>query len=175
MIRTMLRTRANPQALRWFDDIDTQVFCDFILQWSTLKQAKRAHKSTLTKFFKAHRCVRPAVIEKRIKAIKGAMPLTEDEGVIIPFERLVRVLTAQLSQLLISIHEYDLEIAKRFRQHADYKIFGSLPGAGPVFGPRLLVAFGSKRERFSSANEVQRLTGVAPVLERSGKYAWTHW
>ena len=84
-----------PQALQWFDDVDTKIFCDFIAQWPTLKQAKRARPSTLTKYFKAHRCVRPAVIEMRIKAIKSAAPLTEDDGVIIPFDRLVRALTAQ--------------------------------------------------------------------------------
>lgn len=164
-----------PQALQWFDDIDTQIFCDFIKQWPTLKQAKRAHNSTLVKFFKAHRCVRPAVIEKRISALRAAMPLTEDEGVIIPFERLVQALIAQLNQALSSIHDYDLEIARRFRHHGEYEIFESLPGAGPVFGPRLLAAFGSNRERFASADEVNRLYGIAPVLERSGKRAWIHW
>jgi len=164
-----------PQALQWFDDIDTQVFCDFIQQWSTLKQAKRARQTTFVKFFKAHRCGRLAVIEKHIEAIQAAMPLTEDDGVILPFERLTRALTLQLSQLLITIHDYDLDIAKRFRNHSDYVIFESLPGAGPVFGPRLLTAFGSQRERFQDADEVHRLSGIAPVLERSGTYSWTHW
>ncbi len=164
-----------PQALQWFDDIDTKIFCDFIEQWPTLKQVKRARPLTLSKFFKAHRCVRPTVIEKRIKAIKSAMPLTEDDGVIMPFQRLVRALTLQLSQLLITIHEYDLDIAQRFRKHSDYEIFDSLPGAGPVFGPRLLVAFGTDRKRFDSSDEVNRLSGVAPVLKRSGKSAWVHW
>ena len=164
-----------PQALQWFDDIDTKIFCDFIAQWPTLKQAKRARPLTLSKFFKAHRCVRQAVIEKRIKAINSAMPLTEDDGVIVPFERLVRALILQLGQLLITIHEYDLDIARRFRQHSDYEIFESLPGAGPVFGPRLLVAFGTDRKRFDSSDEVNRLSGVAPVLKRSGKSAWVHW
>jgi len=31
-----------PHVLQWFGDIDTKVFCDFIEQWPTLKQAKRA-------------------------------------------------------------------------------------------------------------------------------------
>ena len=164
-----------PQALQWFEDIDTNMFCDFILQWSTLKQVKRARKTTLTKFFKAHRCVRASVIDKRLEAIKSSMALTEDEGIIIPYERLVRALTLQLKQILASIHEYDLDIAKRFKQHAEYEIFESLPGAGPVFGPRLLVAFGTQRERFNAADEMNRLSGIAPVLERSGKKSWVHW
>lgn len=164
-----------PHVLQWFDDIDTKMFCDFIQQWSTLKHAKRARQSTLTSFFKSHRCVRSTVINKRISAIKSAMPLTEDEGVIIPFERLVRALTLQLAQVLATIHEYDLDIARRFRKHAEYEIFESLPGAGPVFGPRLLAAFGSNRDRFESADEINRLSGVAPVLKRSGKKSWVHW
>ena len=133
-----------PQVLQWFTDIDTQMFCDFIQQWPTLKKAKKARQLTLSNFFKSHRCARHTVIEKRIKAIRTAMPLTEDEGVIIPFERLARALSLQLSVLLKTIHEYDLEIAKRFKQHSDYEIFESFPGAGPVFGPRLLAAFGAE-------------------------------
>ena len=35
--------------------------------------------------------------------------------------------------------------------------------------PRLVAAFGTDRERFSSAREVQQLSGTAPVLKRSGK------
>ena len=164
-----------PQALQWFDDIDTQIFCDFIQLWPTLSDAKRARASTLTKFFKSHRCVRQNVIDKRIKAIKDDMALTEDEGVIIPPERLVNVFVRQLSQVITAIHEYDLEISRRFKHHCEYELFESFPGAGPVFGPRLLAAFGTNRERFSSADEVNRLSGIAPVLNRSGKYAWTHW
>jgi hypothetical protein len=40
--------------------------------------------------------------------------------------------------------------------------------------PRLIVAFGTRRERYSSAKEIQAYSGIAPVRERSGKTAWTH-
>jgi len=76
------------------------------------------------------------------------MPLTEDLGVIVPFERFTKVRISQLRLILIAIKEYDREIAKQFSVHSDYKIFDSLPGAGPVFGPRLLTAFGANRDRF---------------------------
>ncbi len=87
----------------------------------------------------------------------------------------IRTLASQLSLLLENIHQYDLEIAKRFRCHSEYEVFNSLPGAGAVFGPRLLTAFGNQRNRFESADEVARLSGIAPVLERSGKKQWVHW
>ena len=50
-----------------------------------------------------------------------------------------------------------------------------MPGAGPVFAPRLLAAFGEQRERYASAAAVQKYAGIAPVTERSGKQCWVHW
>ena len=38
--------------------------------------------------------------------------------------------------------------------------------------PRLLAAFGSQRERYQNAAEVQTLSGIAPVTEDSGKSSW---
>lgn len=164
-----------PQALQWFDDIDTMVFCEFIFKFPNLKKAKRAQKETIKKFFISHNCVRSNVINKRIKSINNAKPLTEDDGVIIPHEQLTQALCEQLKVVLKVIIEYDQKIEQRFKHHNDYKIFNSFPGAGAVFAPRLLAAMGSDRNRFDSAQEVQRFTGVAPVMERSGKKQWVHW
>jgi hypothetical protein len=44
-----------------------------------------------------------------------------------------------------------------------------------VFAPRLLVAFGEPRARFTSAEELPKYAGIAPVTERRGKKAWVHW
>jgi transposase len=49
-----------------------------------------------------------------------------------------------------------------------------LPGAGPALAPRLLAAFGERRERFPNAAAVQKYVGVAPVTERSGNKCWVH-
>jgi len=164
-----------PQLLQWFDDIDTQLFCNFVTKWPTLEQVRRARKDTIRNFFIANRSVRKSVIEKRLALIKEAIPLTEDQAVILPKSQLVGVLVVQLSEILQAISQYDREIARRFREHTDYVIFDSLPGAGPVYAPRLLAAFGADRDRFSSAEEVSRMSGIAPVLNRSGKSAWVHW
>jgi transposase len=47
--------------------------------------------------------------------------------------------------------------------------------AGPTFAPRLLVAFGEHRDRFPTASSLQKSSGIAPVMERSGNKAWVHW
>jgi transposase len=39
----------------------------------------------------------------------------------------------------------------------------------------LLVAFGEDRDRCANAAQIQRYSGVAPVVERSGNKCWGHW
>ncbi len=48
-------------------------------------------------------------------------------------------------------------------------IFASLPGVGPVFSSRLPCAFGSNRERFATAQDMEKYSGIAPVIKASGK------
>jgi hypothetical protein len=40
--------------------------------------------------------------------------------------------------------------------------------------PRLLAAFGSQRERYGSAGEMQSFSGIAPVISQSGNRKWIH-
>lgn len=47
--------------------------------------------------------------------------------------------------------------------------------SGTVYVSRLLAAFGSNREKFTSADELACLVGIAPVIERSGKSCWVRW
>jgi transposase IS116/IS110/IS902 family protein len=53
--------------------------------------------------------------------------------------------------------------------HPDAPIFASFPGAGRATVPRLIAAFGTRRERYQSAFEVECDSGIAPVHIRSGK------
>jgi transposase len=164
-----------PQPLEWFDHIDTLLFCDFIRRWPSLIQARRARGATLEKFFREHNMNRKALLERRIKAIKSAMPLTMDDAVIVPHRLRALALVAQLEVTLECIKQYDAEITSLAPQHPDYELFDPLPGAGPVFTPRLMVAFGEQRERFNNAAEVQKYGGLAPVTKRSGQSTWVHW
>ena len=164
-----------PQALEWFDHIDTPLFCDFITRWPTLAQVKRARKTTLTTFFHQHNMRFAHVLEERIQAIKAASPLTRDDAVITPHRLQALVLVDQLRVTLNAIKLYDTQIAELAPQHPDFALFDALPGAGPSLAPRLLVAFGEQRDRFNSAAELQRYAGIAPVTERSGNKHWVHW
>jgi transposase len=164
-----------PQALAWFEQRDTTLFCDFIERWPTLAQVKRAHRAGLERFFQNHNVRFANVIEERLRAIKAATALTADEAVIGVYCLQVEVLVEQLRTTLRAIDRFDRQIAKLAPTLPDYALFSALPGAGPHLAPRLLAAFGEQRERFRSADELQRYSGIAPVTERSGKKSWVHW
>ena len=164
-----------PHVLQWFEDKDTTLFCDFLTQWPPLKAAQLARRTTLERFFRAHHVRYPNIIATRIQALKNAIPLTTDAGGIAPHALLVQALVAQLRVLLHAIADFDQAIAQRAQSHPDFPLFAALPGAGAVFAPRLLVAFGEQRERYASADDLQKYAGIAPVTERSGKKIWVHW
>jgi transposase len=164
-----------PHVLQWFDDKDTTIFCDFLTQWPTLKAVQLARRSTLERFFRAHHVRYADVIDQRIQAIKSATPLTTDAGVIAPTALLVQALVSQLRVTLQAIDDFDEAIAQRAQSHPDFPLFNSLPGAGAVLAPRLLAAFGEQRDRYTSADELQKYAGIAPVTERSGNKSWVHW
>lgn len=164
-----------PQVLEWFEDKDTQVFCDFVLKYPTLKDAQSASSDELTTFFHQHSVVRKTAIARRIEQIQEGIPLTEDESVVETMKLLVSAWIRQLKILLVSIQGFDCDIEEIFAIHPDASLFSSLPGAGPHLAPRLLVAFGEDRSRYTSAQEILRYAGIAPVKEKSGKKEWIHW
>lgn len=164
-----------PQVLDWFNEKDTHIFCDFVIRWPSLPQVNRVQKKTLTEFFNAHNSRYTAVNQRRITAIKEAIPLTDDAAIIEPNRMLVEILVSQLKHLLEGIKRLDVEIGQRYRVLDDRYLFDSLPGAGVQFAPRLLVAFGTNRGRYQVASELQKYSGVAPVIEASGQKSWTHW
>ena len=58
-------------------------------------------------------------------------------------------LVAMLTTLHAQIEVFDKRIAERVADHADGALFRWLPGDALV--PRMIVAFGTKRDRYQSA------------------------
>jgi len=165
-----------PQALAWTGkNLTSRLACDFLLKWPKLEALQRARPDTVRKFYYGHNCRRGNVIEQRLQEIRTATPLTTDPAIINVSVLTVQMLARQILDLAPTIARYEEEIARLFASHPDAEIFASLPGAGPALAPRLLAAFGTDRERFEDATEVQEYTGIAPVTERSGKKEWVHW
>jgi transposase len=172
---TSARKNSFPPVLPWFQEKETAIFCDFLSHWPTLKAAQLARRTTLERVFRTHHVRSADVITTRIEAIKSAVALTTDAGVSTPHALLVQALVAQLRVTLEAIADVDTAIAQRAQDHPDFPLFAALPGAGAVVAPRRLVAFGEPRERYASAEELQKYAGIAPVTERRGKKSWVHW
>jgi hypothetical protein len=164
-----------PQVMQWFDDIDAPLVLDFLRRWPTLAEVKKAKPATLLRFFHQHNCRPQAKIDERIQAIATAVPATHDQAVISSGRLAVASLVDLLKTLQSSIAAYDREIANIAHAHPDYEIMSSFPGAGEVMAPRLIAAMGTLRDRYDSAAEIQRCSGIAPVIERSGRQDWVHW
>jgi Transposase/Transposase IS116/IS110/IS902 family len=164
-----------PHGLPWFHAKDTTIFCDVLTPWPTLKAVPLARRSPQERFFHDHHVRDAAVITPRLHAITSATPLTTDDGIITPHALWVQALVAPLRVTLHALEDVDTAIAHRAQRHPDCLFFDALPGAGAVFAPRLLVAFGEPRHRYASADALQRYAGLAPVTERRGNKAWVHW
>ena len=165
-----------PQAIEWVGvHLYTPLACDWLLKWPTLAAIQKAKPQTIRAFYYAHNCRRPDQVEDHLQTIARAQPLTQDAAVISAYQLTVQMLAKQLRTLHHSIAEYDRQIAQLFAHHPDAPIFNSLPGAGPVLAPRLLSALGTNRDRYLSVQHLQTYSGIASVIERSGKECWTHW
>jgi transposase len=136
---------------------------------SPLAALQRSRPHTIRKFLYAHNARRADRIESLLARVPQARPLTTDAAVIEPAATLIQALARQLRELCRSVTVYDQQIRELFAAHSDAPLFQVLPGAGPVLAPRLLVAFGSDRERFQSAEQLQSYAGVAPLTQASGK------
>lgn len=159
-----------PQALGWAgDDLTSPMACAFLAKWPTLAALQRARPATVRTFYQRHNCRRTAKLEARLAEIPTAVALTTDSAIIEPNVLLVRALVAQLAQLHTAIARLDAAIAERFAAHPDAALFQSLPGSGAALAPRLLVAFGTDRRRFTSATAIQEYSGIAPITKRSGQ------
>ena len=163
-----------PQILQWFDSVTSPLVGALLQRWPSLEQLQRTHPGTLRKFFQDHNCRRGELIEERIQAMYRAVPATTDEAVKEAGALVAVGLVEVLEPLRRQIEVLEKRIGELVASHPDGALFGSFPGAGPALTPRLIAAFGTRRERYQSAYEMQCYSGVAPVEQSSGKNRWVH-
>lgn len=173
-ITSLLRSY-YPQALKLVGNLDTDLAVDFLSRWPDLISLKAAKPSVIKRFYYRHNLRRPELLQERLQLIKDATALTsEDARVKVAVLRL-RCLLDQLRALRKHVALLDKEIKEAFGQHPEAYLFRELPGAGPALAPRLCAAFGTIRTLYPDPSSLQKLSGVAPVREKSGNQVWTHW
>jgi transposase len=156
------------------DKLNEPLALNFLERWPTFDDLKRSRLSTIERFYTRGNSRSSKAIQARLNTIRDARPVTTDPVLIETFSLQMQSLTAQIRLVQKQIKEYDKQIAKLFRNHSEFEIINSFPATGSVFGPRLIAALGTDRERFGSAQELLNFSGIAPVTERSGKSEWVH-
>lgn len=164
-----------PQVLDWFDEIGSNIAAEFLERWPSLDKLQRARPATIERFLIDHNSRNAEHIASRLDQIRKATPATTDAAVIASCAAAVVAWAGLLKQLIRAIEGYDEKIDALARQHPDYALVKSLPGAGPALAPRLIAALGSQRDRYQTAHEIQCYSGIAPVTASSGKQKWVHW
>jgi transposase len=156
-----------PQLAQWFD-LDTALVADLLQRWPDLQHLQRCHDGTLRTFLRQHHSGEDRIAQ-RIAAIRAAVPATGDPAILEACSMKARHLTASIATLRDQITRLEHRRDELVASHPDAPIFASFPGAGRATVPRLIAAFGTRRERYQSAFEVECESGIAPVHIRSGK------
>ena len=158
-----------PQILQWFDKVDTPLVAALLDRWPDLQHLRKAHPGTLRRFFQEQHCRVEQRIQQRIDAIYAATPATSDSAV----QEACGLKARGLCRLIGALREQIAALEQRRNElvaaHPDTPLFASFPGAGPATIPRLIAAFGTHRERYQTAYQVQCDSGIAPVYKGSGK------
>ncbi|MEZ6138744.1 MAG: IS110 family transposase [Pirellulaceae bacterium] len=140
---------------------------DLVAAYPTLQEAQAAGRTKLRKLFYGKGTKEK--IEKRLQIIMEATPLSSDPVLLRTAARQCRVIAKQIQQLNASIKQYDDEIKRFVKQHADYAIVEHLPGASFRTHARIIAALGDDRSRYANAESLQCATGIAPITTQSGK------
>lgn len=158
-----------PQALEWAGELKSVQALDFLSRWPTLEDLKRARPTSIEKFYHQHGARNKQKLQGRLTDIRAAKQLTRDRAVVRASVMKMRVVVEQLRVLLKATREFDVQIEELFEQHPDASLFKSFPCAGKALAPRLASAFGTDRERWDDASEIQKFSGIAPVTRASGQ------
>lgn len=159
-----------PQAIELVGEtLHTTMALDFLRKWPQLRDIQRAKIKKVQKFYFTHNSRSPERINERLALISSTIPLTADQAVIKSCLITIKMLIGQIAQLNSAINEFDMELKSLYDKHPDKDIFDSFPGSGDALGPRLLSAWGTDRDRYDSADSMQKYSGTAPVTKASGK------
>src|SRR5215467_7333285 len=71
-----------PQMLDWFERLDTELVWDLLQRWPTLAELQKVPPAKLRTFFRKHYGRDEELIERRLLAIRQAIPAIRDRAVI---------------------------------------------------------------------------------------------
>ena len=160
--------RVYPQVLQAFNDLSVRIALHLLVAHPTAATLAGFSYTEFEDFCHHQRCHRLDWITTWYSRLQQPQPPVQ--STLAAAYRDETVFLAQ--QLLGLIQEKKLalqQVQELYQLHPDHPIFSSLPGAGDMLQPKLLVMFGEDRARFPSPQAIRALAGTCPVTKQSGK------
>lgn len=147
----------------------SQIACHFLLAYPTPEAACALSYESYCDFLRTHGHTQSRTWFKSYDKLHSDYPQAAPAAVAAGQAEALP-LAQMLLTTLKSKQQTLAHLQMLFNQHEDAPIFASLPGAGRLLAPALLVKFGEERARFPDASSVQMLAGTAPITKSSGKF-----
>ncbi|HEY6074413.1 MAG TPA: transposase [Anaerolineales bacterium] len=163
-----LLLRTYPTALGLFSELTTQIALQFLSAFPSASEAQQLSRSAFDDFCRAQGYTRSDLLPMHYAHLLEAAPQA-NAAVRQAYCESIRVLAQVLLPQVRARTQTLLELPALLHKHPDAFIFESLPNAGVLLAPALLVKFGDARERFPTAAAVQALAGTCPLTKHSGK------
>lgn len=160
--------RVYPQPVGLFSSLTTQISLRFLMAYPTPHAAQELSYQGFESFCRQHRYPNTSRLPQLYAHLQSPQP-EPDPVALLAYQDEIPFLAHTLLPLVQHRLQLIREVKELLGQHPDHFIFESLPGAGDLLAPSLLVKFGDHRERFPNAAIPQALAGTCPYTKRSGK------
>lgn len=159
--------RAYPLAVSLFSDLTTQIALQFLIEYPSQALAQAITYEAFAAFCRRQGYSHPHMMPQRYAHLQEDVPQPAPTTRL-AYQEQIPVLATLLLGLVQQKRQAIRRLQPLFLSHPDQAIFASLPGAGELLAPKLLVMFGDHRERFASPAAIQALAGTCPVTRQSG-------
>lgn len=160
--------RYYPQPLAAFSGVTVPLCLHFISAYPTPSAAAQLSFAAFQAFCRQHKDRRADHQSRRFAHLQQPAP-TADPSLITIFQTQAPWMAQLLLDLVQKKKMAIRHVQELFATHPDQAIFASLPGAGDLLAPKLLVMFGDRRERLPTPGVIQALAGTCPATVKSGK------
>ena len=167
------RLRANllryyPQTLTAFKSLTSSIALHFLLTFPAPNELQSLTLAHFQEFCRQNGYYGYASIPIMFANLQKPAPALDEA--IVPAYRLRTLFLARQLLLLTQQKEAAIkQVRQLFDQHPDAFIFASIPGAGELLAPKLLVMFGDHRQRYPHRAVLPAIAGTSPVTLASGK------
>jgi transposase len=167
------RLRANllryyPQPLAAFGNMISQFSLKVVAAYPSPGHLRALNYQQFVVFSRSQGYYQVGNLPAYYAQLREAMPAAP-ETIWPALEQQTVYLARQLLTLMEQKQSTISQTGNLFEQHPDAPIFASLPGAGDLLRPKLLVMFGDHRTRYPRPNILPAIAGTCPVTVQSGR------